>query len=103
MSERLQSTLKQFGVTPWQLVLAAGLVGFYYGEARPKLDAVPSLTASVAEIGRALSDIRSDVRVQGTMLADIVELKAELKEFRKELSTIEGRLAHEPNYRVKSP
>ena len=93
MPPPVEASLKTLGVTPWQLILTIGAVGFWFGEAKPRLDAVPKLTASVAEIGNALSDIRVEVRVQGVLLSTVQEIKTELGSMRKELSNLEVRVA----------
>jgi len=93
MPPPIEATFKNLGVTPWQLILTIGAVGFWFGEAKPRLDAVPRLTASVAEIGSALSDIRVEVRVQGVLLSTVQEIKTELGSMRKELSNLEIRVA----------
>jgi hypothetical protein len=93
MPPPVEASLKNLGVTPWQLILAIGAVGFWFGEAKPRLDAVPKLTQAVAEIGDALTDIRVEVRVQGALLEAVQEIKTELTSVRKDLSNLEIRVA----------
>lgn len=94
MPEPIQRSLKAIGVTPWQLILVFLTLGFYFGEAKPRLDSIPALTLAVKEVGTGLADLRSDVKVHDVILLGIQEVKKEQSEMRRELSTIEGKLAH---------
>lgn len=93
MPPPIENTLKTLGVTPWQLILAIAVAGFWFGEAKPRLDSVPQLTKAVAEIGTALSDIRVEVRVQGALLEAVQDIKGELTAVRKDLNNLEVRVA----------
>lgn len=103
MPEPIQRTLKAVGVTPWQLILVLLTVGFYFGEAKPRLDSIPALTVAVKDVGASLADLRSDVKVHEVLLLGLQEVKKEQAEMRRELSTIEGKLAHVKFYGGAEP
>lgn len=94
MPDPLKRTLEAVGVTPWQIILVLLTVGFYFGEAKPRLDAIPALTLAVKDVGDGLSALRTDVKVHDVILLGIQEVKKEQAEMRRELSAIEGKLAH---------
>jgi len=94
MPEHIQRTLKAVGVNLWQLITVLLSIGFYFGSVKPLLDSLPTLTAAVKEVGVSLADLRSDVKVHEVLLLGLQEVKKEQSEMRRELSTIEGKLAH---------
>jgi hypothetical protein len=94
MPEPIQRTLTALGVTPWQLVIMFLTIGFYYGEAQPRLASIPELTTAVAEVGKNLAELRSDVKVHEVLIRGIQEIKQDQAVMRREISTIEGKLTH---------
>jgi hypothetical protein len=46
--------------------------------------------------------LSTKVEIHTVLIAQITDLNNEIKGMRRELSTIEGRLAHAPNYREKA-
>lgn len=103
MPDPLKRTLDAVGVTPWQIIIGVLSLGFYFGSVKPLLDSLPTLTAAVKEVGVNLADLRSDVKVHEVLLLGLQEVKKEQGEMRRELSTIEGKLAHVKFYGGAEP
>jgi hypothetical protein len=95
MSESILRNLKLFGLTPAQVVIACGIAWGWVTTLSP----MPLEMAKLNETVRSLS---TKVEIHSVLISQITELNAEVKGMRRELSTIEGRLAHAPNYRGKA-
>jgi hypothetical protein len=94
MPEPIQRTLTALGISPKEIVLFLLTIGFYFGEAKPRLDSIPALTLAVKEVGVNLSDLRSDVKVHEVLIHGIQEIKQEQTVMRRDISIIEGKLTH---------
>lgn len=93
MSTTVQNQLKSLGVTPWQFMLFLAAAGFWVGEIKPKLDAASTSTAQVSESMRDLVStvhtLTTKVEVHAVLLTSVAEIRSELREVRKELSTLQ--------------
>ena len=102
MSESILRNLKAFGLTPWQLVLGAAIAYGWVNSLMPMPAEVRQLSESVSKMGQTLTGLSTDVKIHSVLINQMTELNNEMKSMRRELSTIEGRLAHATNYRSKS-
>ena len=92
MSDQILKTFKALGLTPWQLVIGCALVWGWVTTLMP----VPM---EMAKLNDTVSRLGTKVEIHGILIAQITELNNEVKGMRRELSTIEGRLAHADNYK----
>jgi hypothetical protein len=95
MSDQILKTFKALGLTPWQLVIGCALVWGWITTLMP----VPM---EMAKLNDTVSRLGTKVEIHGILIAQITELNNEVKGMRRELSTIEGRLAHSNSYNSKS-
>ena len=95
MSENILKSMKAFGLTPWQLVIGCGLAWGWVTTLSPMPAEMAKLNDTVAKLG-------TKVEIHGILISQITELNNEVKGMRRELSTIEGRLAHTNNYKAAS-
>lgn len=93
MSENVTKALRSFGVTPWQFTLAAVAVGSWWATVQPLPQQLERLNATVQQIS-------TKVEIHSVILQSVTELNGKVDGMRRELSTIEGRLAHMPGYRA---
>lgn len=94
MSAALQQSLKALGVTPWQFMLGVACIGSWWATVQP-------LPGQLERLNIAVQELSTKVEIHAVLLANITEIKAEVRQMRGELSTIEGKLAHAPDYRGK--
>jgi outer membrane murein-binding lipoprotein Lpp len=94
MSETMTKAMRTFGVTPWQFTLAAVAVGSWWATVQPLPTQLERLNATVQQIS-------TKVEIHGVILQSVTELNTKVDGMRRELSTIEGRLAHVPGYRAE--
>jgi aryl-alcohol dehydrogenase-like predicted oxidoreductase len=95
MAENILRNLKAFGLTPWQLILGLCLGYGWMTSLMPMPAEMRQLNETVARLG-------TKVEIHSVLIAQITDLSNEVKGMRRELSTIEGRLAHVSNYRKGS-
>lgn len=84
-TDNIEKPLRALGVTPWQLIVAIALAGFYLGEMRPKLAAADKLAESVDVLSQTVQMLSTKVEVHAVILNNMAELKAELREMRQEI------------------
>lgn len=94
MLASLDSFLKFVGVTPWQFVLGVACLGSWWATVHP-------LPGQLRELNATVQSISTKVEVHGVLLRQVDDLTTEVRGMRKELSTIEGRLASHPGYNPK--
>lgn len=94
MSESILRNLKTFGLTPWQLVLGL-CVGYGW------VTSLMPMPAELRTLNETVSKLGTKVEIHSILINQITDLNTEIKAMRRELSTIEGRLAHSSNYRTK--
>lgn len=92
MAENILRNLKAFGLTPWQLVLGL-CVGYGW------VTALMPMPAELRQLNETVARLGTKVEIHSVLINQISELNNEIKGMRRELSTIEGRLAHVSNYR----
>lgn len=92
MSEAILRNLKLFGLTPAQVVIAAGVVWGWVTTLSP-------MPVEMAKLNDTVRSLSTKVEIHGILIAQITELNTEVKGMRRELSTIEGKLGHSPAYR----
>jgi hypothetical protein len=100
MSEILRN-LKAFGLTPWQLVLGAAIAYGWVNSLMPMPSAMQAMNGEVRALNKTVQDLGTKVEIHAVLISQITEIKTEMSSMRRELSTIEGRLAHSSNYRAK--
>lgn len=94
MSESILRNLKTFGLTPWKLVLGAAVAYGWFTSLMPMPAEMRTLNATVQSLG-------TKVEIHTVLISQISDLKTEVTGMRRELSTIEGRLAHTSNYKTR--
>lgn len=92
MAENILRNLKAFGLTPWQLILG---IAIGYGW----LTSLAPMPGEFRALNETVSRLSTKVEIHSVLIAQITDLSNEVKGMRRELSTIEGRLAHVSNYR----
>lgn len=95
MSDHILKSMRAFGLTPWQLVIGCALAWGWVTTLSPMPAEMARLNDTVAKLG-------TKVEIHSILIAQITELNSEVKGMRRELSTIEGRLAHADNYKGAS-
>lgn len=94
MSESILRNLKLFGLTPAQLVIACGIAWGWVTTLSP-------MPKEMAKLNETVAQLSTKVEIHSVLISQITELNTEVKGMRRELSTIEGRLAHVNNYNRK--
>lgn len=92
MAENILRNLKAFGLTPWQLILGL-CIGYGW------LTSLAPMPGEFRALNETVSRLSTKVEIHSVLIAQITDLSNEVKGMRRELSTIEGRLAHASNYR----
>jgi hypothetical protein len=95
VSESILRNLKLFGLTPAQVVIACGIAWGWVTTLSP-------MPVEMAKLNETVARLSTKVEIHTVLIAQITDLNNEIKGMRRELSTIEGRLAHAPNYREKA-
>jgi hypothetical protein len=91
MSEQVIKGLKSFGLTPWQLVLAVvGTLAW-----AQTLSPIP---ARMQQMSDSLAKLSTQVEIHGVLINQMQRLDGNLEAMRKELSRVEGKLAHVRGY-----
>lgn len=94
MPEPVSKFLKSAGVTPWQLLLAALCIGSWWATVQP-------LPGQLALLNATVQSIATKVEVHSVLLQSVNDMRTDVQQMRRELSTIEGRLATNSNYPAK--
>lgn len=95
MPEQILRNLKAFGLTPWQLVLGICIGYGWFTSLMP-------MPAELRQLNETVSRLGIKVEIHSVLINQITELSNEIKSMRRELSTIEGRLAHVDNYNARA-
>lgn len=77
MSERFQSTMKQFGVTPWQVILGIACIGSWWATVQP-------LPGKLEQLNTTVQALSTRVEIQSVLLNSVKELQEVVKENREE-------------------
>lgn len=96
MPDSTLAFLKRLGLTPASLLAAVAFAGAWYQTISPIPSEMAKLNANVQSLG-------TKVEIHSVLIAQMTEIKTEVSGMRRELSTIEGRLAHLKNYNTENP
>lgn len=91
MSDSTLSFLKRLGLTPASLLAAVAFAGAWYQTISPIPDEMKKLNDNVQQLG-------TKVEIHSVLISQMSDIKTDVASMRKELSTIEGRLAHIKSY-----
>ena len=91
MSDSTLSFLKRLGLTPASLLAAVAFVGAWYQTISPIPSEMKKLNDNVQALG-------TKVEIHSVLISQMSDIKTDVASMRKELSTIEGRLAHMKSY-----
>ena len=91
MSDSTLSFLKRLGLTPASLLAAVAFAGAWYQTISPIPDEMKKLNDNVQQLG-------TKVEIHSVLISQMSDIKTDVASMRKELSTIEGRLAHIKTY-----
>ncbi len=94
MPPPVSNTLKALGVTPWQIILATLCIGSWWATVQP-------LPAQLERLNATVQSIATKVEIHSVLLQSVADMRADVQQMRRELSTIEGRLATTSNYHSK--
>ena len=94
MPPPISKPLAWLGVTPWQVIFGAACLGSWWGTMQPLQD----LPRQFRELNITVQQISTKVEVHSVLLQTVGEMRADVQQMRRELSTIEGRLASHPTY-----
>jgi hypothetical protein len=83
--------LKKVGLTPASLFAGVAVAAAWYATLAP-------IPGEIKQLNEAVQSLATKVEVHSVLIAQMNEVKSEIKGMRSELSTIEGRLAHSKNY-----
>jgi hypothetical protein len=95
MPPPITNTFKILGVTPWQVIFGAACLGSWWGTMQP-LQALP---AQFKELNATVQQISTKVEVHSVLLQTVSEMRGDVQQMRRELSTIEGRLSNHATYK----
>jgi hypothetical protein len=91
MSEQVIKGLKSFGMTPWQLLLAVvGAVAW--------MQTLSPIPGRMEQMSESLARLSTQVEIHGVLISQLARLEGNVESMRKELSKVEGRLAHIKGY-----
>lgn len=96
MSDTTLTFLKRLGLTPASLLAAVAFAGAWYQTISPLPIEMAKLNANVQGLG-------TKVEIHSILIAQMTEIKTDVQGMRKELSTIEGKLAHLKFYNESNP
>jgi len=91
MADDTLNWLKRLGLTPASLVAGIAVAAAWYATLAP-------IPGEIKQLKEAVQEVAIKVEVHTVLISQMGEIKTELNAMRKELSTIEGRLAHSKNY-----
>jgi hypothetical protein len=95
MPPPITNTFKFLGVTPWQVIFGAACLGSWWGTMQP-LQALPT---QFRELNATVQTIATKVEVHSVLLQTVSEMRGDVQQMRRELSTIEGRLSSHTSYK----
>ena len=95
MAETILKNLKVLGVTPWQLFIGMAIAWGW-------VTTLMLMPTEMSKLNDTVSRLSTKVEIHGILIAQITELNTEVKGMRRELSTIEGKLAHSPAYKNRT-
>ncbi len=81
MSQQLTATLKSFGVTPWQLFLGVACIGSWWATVQP-------LPGQLSKLTETVQILTTKVEIHTVLLAEIAEVKSDLKDIRAEIAAL---------------
>lgn len=91
MSDTTLTFLKRLGLTPASLLAAVAFAGAWWQTISP-------IPAEMAKLNANVQSLGTKVEIHSVLIAQMMDIKQEVSGMRKELSTIEGRLAHVKAY-----
>lgn len=91
MSETILRSLKLFGLTPAQVVIVVGVAWGWVTTLSP-------MPVEMARLNDTVRSLSTKVEIHSVLISQIAELNSEVKGMRRELSTIEGKLASPSRY-----
>lgn len=91
----ISNFLKNFGVTPWQFMLSAACIGSWWATVQP-------LPGQLVLLNATVQTIATKVEIHSVLLQSVADMRSDVQQMRKELSTIEGRLSSNSNYQIKN-
>ncbi len=94
MPPPITNTFKFLGVTPMQVITFSICVGSWWATVHP-------LPAQLVQLNATVQQIATKVEVHSVLLQSVNDMRADVQQMRRELSTIEGRLASHPDYATK--
>jgi hypothetical protein len=94
MSDSILKGMKAFGLTPWQLVIGIALAWGWVTTLMP-------MPTEMAKLNETVSKLGTKVEIHAVLFGQLNELNSEVKGMRRELSTIEGRLSSNSQYKAK--
>jgi hypothetical protein len=81
MSQQITSSLRSFGVTPWQLLLGIACIGSWWATVQPLPGQLSKLTETVQQLSMR-------VEIHTVLLKEISEVKQDLKDLRADVSAL---------------
>jgi hypothetical protein len=81
MSQQLSSRLRSLGVTPWQLVLGVACIGSWWATVQP-------LPGQLSKLTETVQVLTTKVEIHTVLLAEIAEVKSDLKDIRAEIAAL---------------
>ena len=90
MSEKFSSTLKAWGLTPWQGVAGVAFVACWFTTLKPMPEAVAQLNVTVAEL-------TTKVEVHAVVIGQLQRLTDQVNEQQRHIAILEGRLHAQVN------
>lgn len=94
MPPPISNTFKFLGVTPMQVIAFSICVGSWWATVQP-------LPAQLAQLNATVQQISTKVEIHSVLLQSVSDMRADVQQMRRELSTIVGRLATHPGYNAK--
>jgi hypothetical protein len=95
MPSTLTNLFKAAGVTPWQVFFGAACLGSWWGTMQPLRD----LPSQFRELNATVQTISTKVEVHSVLLQSVSDMRSDVQQMRRELSTIDGRLASHSAYK----
>lgn len=94
MPPPITNTFKILGVTPVQCIAFFICVGSWWATVQP-------LPAQLSQLNSTVQQIATKVEIHSVLLQSVADMRGDVQQMRRELSTIEGRLSNHPGYNVK--
>jgi hypothetical protein len=91
MAEPFLTFLKRLGLSPASLIAGVAFAGAWYQTISP-------IPAEMAKLNDNVQRLGTKVEIHSVLIGQLAEIKTEVTAMRKELSTVEGRLAHMKNF-----